>query len=178
MGWFLAPVPCSAPNRLDSGDAASNDSVPSLIGYARMASTLKNWARSITRDVHALYLGSNDPRVPWYAKLLAVAVAGYALSPIHLIPDHPGSRLSRRPHHRPSRRACRHSTISAEVMADHRATAAAAQQRPVSRKVPSRSCAFGSRLSQQRVGLPIGTSPWMTSIICTSLGDGRLRKRA
>jgi hypothetical protein len=85
MGWFLAPVPCSAPNRLDSGDAASTDSVPSLIGHARMAGILKNWARSITRDVHALYLASNDPRVPWYAKLLAVAVAGYALSPFYLI---------------------------------------------------------------------------------------------
>ena len=27
------------------------------------------------------------PRVPWYAKVLAFAVAGYALSPIDLIPD-------------------------------------------------------------------------------------------
>ena len=28
-----------------------------------------------------------DPRVPWYAKALSAAVAGYALSPIDLIPD-------------------------------------------------------------------------------------------
>ena len=42
---------------------------------------------AITRDVHALYLAARDPRVPWYAKLLAAAVAAYALSPIDLIPD-------------------------------------------------------------------------------------------
>ena len=52
-----------------------------------MADRLKNWARVIKQDVHALYLASRDPRVPWYAKVLAVAVAGYALSPIDLIPD-------------------------------------------------------------------------------------------
>src|SRR5262245_43089870 len=28
-----------------------------------------------------------DPRVPWYAKLAAIAVAAYALSPIDLTPD-------------------------------------------------------------------------------------------
>ena len=39
------------------------------------------------RDVHALYLAARDPRVPWYAKIAAIAVAAYALSPIDLIPD-------------------------------------------------------------------------------------------
>ncbi len=48
---------------------------------------LKDWARLVKRDVHALYLASRDPRVPWYAKALAVLVAGYALSPLDLIPD-------------------------------------------------------------------------------------------
>ena len=52
-----------------------------------MADRLKEWARAIKRDVHALYLASTDPRTPWYAKALAVVVAGYALSPIDLIPD-------------------------------------------------------------------------------------------
>ncbi len=52
-----------------------------------MIGTLKNWARALKRDVHAIYLASRDPRVPWYAKALAVVVAGYALSPIDLIPD-------------------------------------------------------------------------------------------
>ncbi|MET0360583.1 MAG: DUF1232 domain-containing protein [Sphingobium sp.] len=35
----------------------------------------------------ALWLAVRDPRVPWYAKALAAAVAAYALSPIDLIPD-------------------------------------------------------------------------------------------
>ncbi|HXO70284.1 MAG TPA: YkvA family protein, partial [Bradyrhizobium sp.] len=34
-----------------------------------------------------IYLASRDRRVPWAARLLAIAVAGYALSPIDLIPD-------------------------------------------------------------------------------------------
>ena len=52
-----------------------------------MAGSIRDWARFIKRDVHALYLSGRDPRVPWYAKALAVIVAGYALSPIDLIPD-------------------------------------------------------------------------------------------
>jgi uncharacterized membrane protein YkvA (DUF1232 family) len=48
---------------------------------------LKAWARSVKRDVVALWLAARDPRVPWYAKALAAAVAAYALSPIDLIPD-------------------------------------------------------------------------------------------
>jgi uncharacterized membrane protein YkvA (DUF1232 family) len=50
-------------------------------------SRLKNWARALRRDAHAIRLASRDPRVPWTVKLLAIAVAGYALSPIDLIPD-------------------------------------------------------------------------------------------
>jgi uncharacterized membrane protein YkvA (DUF1232 family) len=52
-----------------------------------MLSHLKAWARNLKRDSHAIYLASRDPRVPWYAKTLAIAVAAYALSPIDLIPD-------------------------------------------------------------------------------------------
>lgn len=52
-----------------------------------MADRLGEWARRVKRDVVALYLASRDPRVPWYAKALAAAVAAYALSPIDLIPD-------------------------------------------------------------------------------------------
>jgi uncharacterized membrane protein YkvA (DUF1232 family) len=48
---------------------------------------MKIWARRLRRDSHAIYLASRDPRVPWYVKILAIAVAGYALSPIDLIPD-------------------------------------------------------------------------------------------
>ena len=52
-----------------------------------MLRNLKIWARRLIRDAHAIYLAAHDPRVPWYARILAVAVAGYALSPIDLIPD-------------------------------------------------------------------------------------------
>src|ERR687898_2609981 len=48
---------------------------------------VKRWARNIKRDVVALWLAARDPRVPWYAKAIAGAVAAYALSPIDLIPD-------------------------------------------------------------------------------------------
>ena len=54
---------------------------------AALAARLAAWARSIKRDVHAVYLASRDPRTPWYAKALAIGVAAYALSPIDLIPD-------------------------------------------------------------------------------------------
>jgi len=52
-----------------------------------MAGRLRRWADEITRDVYAIYLARRDPRVPWYAKALAVCVAAYAVSPIDLIPD-------------------------------------------------------------------------------------------
>jgi uncharacterized membrane protein YkvA (DUF1232 family) len=45
------------------------------------------WARGLKREVVALWIAARDPRVPWYAKALAGAVAAYALSPIDLIPD-------------------------------------------------------------------------------------------
>ena len=48
---------------------------------------LRQWARTLKRDVIALYLATRDPRVPWYAKAVAACVAAYALSPIDLIPD-------------------------------------------------------------------------------------------
>src|SRR5881397_1666614 len=51
------------------------------------ASSLRTWAKSVKRDVLALWIASRDPRTPWYAKAVAIAVAAYALSPIDLIPD-------------------------------------------------------------------------------------------
>ena len=52
-----------------------------------MFDRLKKWARDVKRDVLALYLAARDPRVPWYAKVMAALVAAYALSPIDIIPD-------------------------------------------------------------------------------------------
>ena len=48
---------------------------------------LKQWARSLKRDVIALWLAARDPRTPWHAKVVAASTAAYALSPIDLIPD-------------------------------------------------------------------------------------------
>ena len=38
-------------------------------------------------EAHAAWLAARDPRVPLLARVVAVAVAAYALSPIDLIPD-------------------------------------------------------------------------------------------
>ena len=49
-----------------------------------------NWrerATQLKREVYAMVYAARDPRVPWYAKALALAVVAYALSPIDLIPD-------------------------------------------------------------------------------------------
>jgi uncharacterized membrane protein YkvA (DUF1232 family) len=54
---------------------------------AAMLASLKNRARALKRDVSAICIARRDPRVPWYAKALAIVVAAYALSPIDLIPD-------------------------------------------------------------------------------------------
>jgi uncharacterized membrane protein YkvA (DUF1232 family) len=53
----------------------------------RMLQKLRDWGRSLKRDVVAIWLASRDPRVPWYTRVLALAVAGYAFSPIDLIPN-------------------------------------------------------------------------------------------
>ena len=52
-----------------------------------MLQTLKHWARRLKLELHALYLACRDPRVPWYARAVAICVVGYAFSPIDLIPD-------------------------------------------------------------------------------------------
>jgi len=52
-----------------------------------MLEGLKNKAGLLKIEVYAIYLAYKDPRVPWYARILAVCVVGYAFSPIDLIPD-------------------------------------------------------------------------------------------
>jgi uncharacterized membrane protein YkvA (DUF1232 family) len=49
--------------------------------------TLKRWAGRLKSETYALYLAYRDPRMPWYAKLFAALVVGYAFSSIDLIPD-------------------------------------------------------------------------------------------
>src|SRR5262249_48426707 len=52
-----------------------------------MLQRASHWARTIKRDAVAVWIAARDPRVPWYAKVVAGAVAAYAFSPIDLIPD-------------------------------------------------------------------------------------------
>jgi len=47
----------------------------------------KQRARQLQTETYALYLAYKDPRTPWYARLFAAFVVGYAFSPIDLIPD-------------------------------------------------------------------------------------------
>lgn len=52
-----------------------------------MLRLLKDWAAGLRRDLLALWLAARDPAVPLLPKLTALVTAGYALSPIDLIPD-------------------------------------------------------------------------------------------
>jgi uncharacterized membrane protein YkvA (DUF1232 family) len=55
-----------------------------------MAEWLEGWkgrAQRLKTEVYAIYLAYKDPRVPWYARVFAACVVGYAFSPIDLIPD-------------------------------------------------------------------------------------------
>ena len=99
-----------------------------------MLHRIREWARAIKRDIHALWLAARDPRTPWHAKALAMGVAAYALSPIDLIPDFIpvlgylddailvplGIMLAVR-------------LMPSELMAEYRATAATAEGKPISR---------------------------------------------
>jgi uncharacterized membrane protein YkvA (DUF1232 family) len=97
-------------------------------------SRVKTWARGIRRDAHAILLASRDPRVPRAVKLLALAVAGYALSPIDLIPDFiPVLGYLDDLIIVPLGIWLVVSLIPEEVMREHRAAASAAAQRPVSK---------------------------------------------
>jgi len=47
----------------------------------------KQRARQLKLETYAIYLAYKDPRTPWYARIFAACVVGYAFSPIDLIPD-------------------------------------------------------------------------------------------
>ncbi|MDP5070231.1 MAG: YkvA family protein [Congregibacter sp.] len=50
-------------------------------------SKLKTLARRLRHDVLTVYFVARNPNTPILVKLIALAVAAYALSPIDLIPD-------------------------------------------------------------------------------------------
>ncbi|HEY6897850.1 MAG TPA: YkvA family protein [Rhodocyclaceae bacterium] len=49
--------------------------------------SLKDAARRLRRQSLVVYFAARHPALPWPVRLLALAVAAYALSPIDLIPD-------------------------------------------------------------------------------------------
>lgn len=53
----------------------------------KIAKRWKNKVKELSEDARALYYAYKDPRTPWYARVFAACVVGYALSPIDLIPD-------------------------------------------------------------------------------------------
>lgn len=85
-------------------------------------------------EAHAVWLAARDPRTPWAARIVGLAVAAYALSPIDLVPDFvpvlglvddaiivpAGLWLFRR-------------LIPPALLAEHRAAAEAAAERPRSK---------------------------------------------
>jgi len=98
-----------------------------------MLQRIRQWARLAGRDVYAVYRAARDPRVPWYAKALAFCVAGYALSPIDLIPDFvPVLGYLDDLIIVPLGILIVVKLIPPEIIAEHRALAAESQGRPVS----------------------------------------------
>ncbi|ABF11524.1 DUF1275 domain-containing transporter [Cupriavidus metallidurans] len=101
---------------------------------SRIAARARRWARTVKTDIHAIWLAARDPRTPWYAKVLAAVVAGYALSPIDLIPDFiPVIGYLDDVVLVPLGILVVIRLIPEEVMKEHRAAASSAERRPASK---------------------------------------------
>ena len=88
----------------------------------------------IAVEAHAVWLAARDPRTPWYARAFGLLVAAYALSPIDLIPDFiPVLGLLDDAILIPAGVWLFERMLPPQVMAEHRAAAAAAAGRPQSR---------------------------------------------
>ena len=91
-------------------------------------------AHKIRIESHAVWLAVRDPRTPLPAKLFGILVAAYALSPIDLIPDFiPVIGLLDDVILVPIGVWLFEKMVPAGLLAEHRATAEAAAERPVSR---------------------------------------------
>jgi membrane protein DedA with SNARE-associated domain/uncharacterized membrane protein YkvA (DUF1232 family) len=58
-----------------------------VMAGGRLGDKVRQWAQRMYRDVHTIYLAARDSRMPWYARLLALLIAAYVVSPVDLIPD-------------------------------------------------------------------------------------------
>jgi len=91
-------------------------------------------ARRIRIDAHAAWLAARDPRCPWHARAFGLFVTAYALSPIDLIPDFiPVLGLLDDALLIPLGLWLFVRMVPADLVAEHRAAAADAAERPVSR---------------------------------------------
>lgn len=90
-------------------------------------------AHRIRVEAHAVWLTVRDPRTPLYAKLFGLLVAAYALSPIDLVPDFiPILGLIDDAVLIPLGVWLFEKMVPAALLAEHRARAEAASERPVS----------------------------------------------
>ena len=85
-------------------------------------------------EAHAVWLAARDPRTPWAARIVGLLVAGYALSPIDLIPDFiPVLGLLDDALLIPAGMWLFARLLPPHLLDEHRAAAAAAAERPRSR---------------------------------------------
>lgn len=95
---------------------------------------LRAIAHNIRVQGHATWLCARDPELGWFPRLFALAIAAYALSPIDLIPDFiPVLGYLDDLILVPLGIMLVIHLIPPEIMAEHRALAAAAAERPVGR---------------------------------------------
>lgn len=48
---------------------------------------LRDYSRTLKREIHTLAIAFSDKRTPWFARAWLLLVLAYAFSPIDLIPD-------------------------------------------------------------------------------------------
>ncbi|WNO53308.1 YkvA family protein [Stakelama saccharophila] len=90
-------------------------------------------AHRVRVEAHAVWLAVRDPRTPWPARIVGLLVAAYALSPLDLIPDFiPVLGLVDDMVLIPAGIWLFERLIPRGRMAEHRAAAEAASERPVS----------------------------------------------
>lgn len=91
-------------------------------------------AHRIRVEAHTVWLAARDPRTPLFAKLIGLLVAAYALSPIDLIPDFvPVLGLLDDAILIPAGIWLFARLVPPTLLAEHRATAEAAAERPASK---------------------------------------------
>lgn len=53
----------------------------------KLSEKIRQWAKSLKKDILSLWFCQKHPEMPLTAKVLAICVVAYAFSPIDLIPD-------------------------------------------------------------------------------------------